>query len=163
MINIVEYNECLKKEVNKLMHDILVLEYGFNEFSHGILKADNKEFIQEHNKLWVALENDIVIATLGFLKIDDKNILLKKVYSHSAYRGKGISQKMLNMCINYVKEREYEYIHLETYQQLNRAIAFYEKNGFKQYKSSDKPEEKREIHYVLELANYSHKNRKCEE
>lgn len=150
MIEIMEYRHHLKKDVNRLMHDILVEEYGFKEFSKGILESHNKEYTQEPNKLWVALENGVVIATLGILEIDNKNCLLKRVYLESKYRGQGISQEMFNICLQYARKQKYQYIHLETYEKLERAISFYRKNGFEQW-TQNKSIGKKEVHYRLDL------------
>lgn len=156
MFEILEYIEGYKEEVNKLMHDILVEEYGFETFSESILAANNEEYLKGNNRLWVAVENGEIIGTSGVLEIDEQNILLKKVYVKKAYRGKGIAQKLLDLCIDYANEVGYEYMHLETYYRLERARKFYAKNGFVEYDNGyDKPQGD-EIRFQLNLKDLSY-------
>lgn len=133
MFEILEYTEKYRTEVNQLMHDILVKEYGFEVFSNGILESQNEEFLNGNNKLWLAIYDEEVIGTSGILEIDKSNTLLKKVYVKEEHRGKGVAQKLLNLCIDYANEIGYEYMHLETYHRLERARSFYTKNGFIEY------------------------------
>ena len=154
MVEIVEYKKEYTEKINKMTHEILVKEYGFDNFSEGILNSSQEEFLEEGNKLWLAIEEGEIIATMGILKIDDKNALLKRVYAKQEYRGQGISQKMLSQCIEYAILNLYQYIHLETYQRLERAIKFYQKNGFEEYDGEYEKEQGEEIRYTLDLKKY---------
>lgn len=155
MFEILEYTEEYKDEVNKLMYTILVEEYGFEVFSKEILKSENVEYLKENNKLWIAIVDGKIIGTSGILKIDDKNVLLKKVYVEETYRGKGIAQKLLDLCITYALEIGYEYMRLETYYRLERARGFYTKNGFKECEDGYAKPQGDEIHFQLSLKDLS--------
>lgn len=151
MIEIVEYNEEYRNRVNRVLYDILVDEYGFYDFKK-ILKEKNKEYLEEPNRLWVALlEGKEVIGTTGILEIDEKNALLKKVYVKKEHRGSGIAQEMLNICIEYALEKNYENIYLETYHRLERAKGFYRKNGFVEYEGNYEKTQGDEVRFVLDL------------
>ena len=80
MVEIVEYTEEYREVVNKIMYDIMVEEYGFTDFSKEILEATNEEYLMEENKLWLAKIEEEFIGTMGIIKIDEENALLKKVY-----------------------------------------------------------------------------------
>lgn len=150
MIEIIEYRREFTNQINKLTHDILVKEYGLEKFSEGILSANQEEYLQEGNKLWVATKDGQVVATTGIVRIDYENAMLKRVYTKSNFRGQGIAQKMLEMCIEYAILNSYKYIHLETYKRLERAINFYKRNGFKKC-IKDYLTEYEEEYYTLDL------------
>ena len=150
-MEILEYINDYKDTVNQLMHDILVDEFGFQNFSENILKSQNEEFCSGNNKLWLALDNSEVVGTTGLIEISEHHALLKKVYVKEAYRGKGIAQQLLNMCLQYAKDQGYDYIILETYERLTRARNFYSKNGFLEYYDGYQKNQGDEIRYRLDL------------
>ena len=150
-MEILEYVHEYKENVNKLMHEILVEEYGFNQFSNGILNSHNEEYFEGNNKLWIAIENGEIIGTIGIIEVSKHHALLKKVYVKETYRGKGIAQQLLNLCLEYAKSMNYDYIFLETYHRLERAKAFYSKNGFIEYDDGYDKTQGDEIRYRLDL------------
>lgn len=150
-MKILEYMDKYKNHVNQLMHEILVNEYGFEQFSEGILNSQNEEYFMGNNKLWLAMENDEIIGTTGIIEISEKHALLKKIYVKESHRGKGIAQELLNLCLDYAKEKGYDYVFLETYGRLERAKAFYSKNGFLEYYDGYEKKEGDEIRYRLSL------------
>ena len=158
MVQIVEYKEEYRKPVNRILHDILVEEYGFYDFK-DILQEKNKEYLEGANRLWVALlEGKEVIGTTGILEIDEKNALLKKVYVKKEHRGSGIAQEMLNVCIEYALEKCYENIYLGSYHRLERAKRFYAKNGFVEYEGDYEKPQGDEVRFVLDLRNYANRS-----
>jgi len=150
-MEILEYINEYKENVNILMHDILVDEFGFNQFSDEILNAQNEEYIMGNNKLWLAMEDGEIVGTTGLIEISEDHALLKKVYVKESHRGKGIAQQLLNQCLEYAKEKGYDYIFLETYHRLERAKAFYSKNGFTPYYTGYERPQGEEIRYRLDL------------
>lgn len=152
-MEILEYINKYKDKVNQLMHEILVEEYGFTQFSEGILNSQNDEYIMGNNKLWLAIENGEIIGTTGIIEISKKHALLKKIYVQESYRGKGIAQQLLNQCLEYAKNSKYDYVFLETYHRLERAKAFYSKNGFIEYHDGYEKKQGDEIRYRLNLKN----------
>lgn len=148
---ILEYVQDYRENVNNLMHEVLVEEFGFNQFSDEILNSKNEEYVMNNNKLWLAMENDEVIGTTGIVELSENHALLKKVYVKESHRGKGIAQQLLNQCLDYAKSLGYDYIILETYQRLERAKAFYSKNGFIPYYSGYERPQGEEIRYRLNL------------
>ena len=150
-MEIIEYIHEYKDHVNNLMHEILVKEYGFEQFSDGILNSQNEEYCMGNNKLWIAMEDGEIIGTTGIIEIDKTSALLKKIYVKENYRGKGIAQKLLNQCLEYAKNIGYDYVYLETYHRLERAKAFYSKNGFLEYHDGYDKIQGDEVRYRLDL------------
>ncbi len=150
-MKILEYINDYKDNVNNLIHEILVKEYGFKQFSNNILNSENDEYFMGNNKLWVAIEDDEIIGTTGIIEVSKNHALLKKVYVKESHRGKGIAQQLLNQCLDYARNIGYDYIFLETYHRLERAKAFYSKNGFLEYDDGYEKAQGDEIRYKLNL------------
>ena len=150
-MEILEYINEYKENVNTLMHNILVDEYGFQELSDEILNAQNEEYNMGNNRLWLAMENGEIIGTTGLIEVSENHAILKKVYVEESHRGKGIAQQLLNQCLEYAKEIGYDYIYLITYDRLDRAKAFYSKNGFIPYDDGYEKPLGEEIRYRLDL------------
>lgn len=150
-MEILEYINEYRDNVNNLMHEIMVNEFGFNQFSDGILNSKNEEYIMDNNKLWIAMEDGEIIGTTGIIEISENHALLKKVYVKESHRGKGIAQQLLNQCLDYAKDKGYDYVFLETYLRLERARAFYSKNGFVEYEDGYEKVQGDEIRYRLNL------------
>jgi diamine N-acetyltransferase len=56
---------------------------------------------------------------------------LQKIYVLSYYHGSGVGAALLETVINYAKQREPDFLWLDTHTSNVKAIRFYEKNGFK--------------------------------
>lgn len=63
-------------------------------------------------------------------KIDDVVAKIENVCCRKEFRGKGLSQKILDKIFIYAKNNGFKKIKLGTYEKLDRAIGFYQKNGF---------------------------------
>ena len=161
MVEIVEYTEKYREVVNKIMYDIMVEEYGFTDFSKEILEATNEEYLMEENKLWLAKIEEEFIGTMGIIKIDEENALLKKVYVKEEYRGNGLSQQLFDLCLEYALKNNYRFVQLGTYERLTRARNFYTKNGFYEYKGDFPKTRDDEIRFLLDLSQYA-KNKQLE-
>ncbi len=55
---------------------------------------------------------------------------LQKFYILPEYRGRGIGQKILDLCLNYARENGYSRCYIETVERMNAAETLYRKAGF---------------------------------
>ena len=55
---------------------------------------------------------------------------VKNFYVEKEYRGTGIAQDLLNILVEFAKEKGYKRLELDSYKEFERAISFYEKNNF---------------------------------
>ena len=89
-------------------------------------------YVLEDNAYWVAENEDgTVVAGCGIGHIDDEKKIceLQKMYCDEKYRGKGIAQELLDTALDFA-EKYYDFCYLETLENMGRARAFYERNGF---------------------------------
>lgn len=89
-------------------------------------------YVNEDNSYWVAENEDgLVVAGVGIGPLAGVPGVceLQKMYCISPYRGTGISQKLLNIALDFAREL-YSACYLETLDNMDRAKRFYERNGF---------------------------------
>lgn len=86
-------------------------------------------------------ETDGMIA--GYLKVnfgdsqtelkDSKSLEIERIYVMKDYHGKGIAQVLYSKAIEVAKEMNSEYVWLGVWEENQRAISFYKKNGFVEF------------------------------
>ena len=84
--------------------------------------------------LWVAERDGVVIGCCGIYPTEglpEGCAELVKFYLSNCARGKGIGKELMERSINSAKEMGYRSLYIESLPQYSRAIAIYEKQGFK--------------------------------
>ena len=134
MLKIVEYKDVYKEKVVDLLVQIILNEFDMNEDIEDIKNFDYNSYKNGGGNLWLAVdEEDNVIATSAIEVNSEKSeAKLVRVYLNKDYRGTGVATEMLNMAIDFAKNINFNRIILGTYKKLERAVRFYEKNGFKE-------------------------------
>lgn len=129
MIKIEQYVEEYREKVIEFFLSVCVDEFGFQEWEEDIKNMDNYTYKKEGGNFWIALnENNEIVGTIGLRNKGNAIGELKSMYVYEHYRGKGIAQKLLNTLMKFAVK--YEKVVLDTYRKFERAIKFYEKNGF---------------------------------
>ncbi len=98
----------------------------------------DKQFFAKGGILFVLEHNKKIIGSVGIIKHKPKLARLKKTYLQKQFRGTGLAQKLLNKAVNFAKQKGYKKIILSTTSQMKAAIKFYQKHGFKKYKTNKK-------------------------
>jgi putative acetyltransferase len=71
-----------------------------------------------------------LVGTAGMYRQSAASYELRKMYLDGAARGRGVGQRLLEVCIAFVREQGGQRVVLDTTEQMTAAISFYEKNGF---------------------------------
>jgi putative acetyltransferase len=82
---------------------------------------------------WVVEDEGVVVGTCGLYPVDapdDKTFELRKMYLRPAARGHGLGQQLLDEALAWARARGARRVVLDTAEPMQRAIAFYEANGF---------------------------------
>jgi putative acetyltransferase len=80
---------------------------------------------------WVAVDGGgSVVGTCGLFPVGSGDYELRKMYLRPASRGKGLGQRLLDASVAWARSQGAARIVLDTTEQMTRAIAFYEANGF---------------------------------
>ena len=140
IIKEVETNEELKKcdeFLNKLIKD----EKKYNDNINTNIKIDNyyERVCNENNKLFIAVENDIVGYI--FIKISDPNknaeiykeAFIDALYVEEKYRNKGIATSLIKKAKEYAKNMNAKNISINVICSNETALKLYNKLGFKDF------------------------------
>jgi len=110
------------------------LEEGFsNEKLTAELEDENSEFY------FAMLDNKVI----GYLKInfgesqtelkDNKALEIERIYVAKEFHGKSVGQLLYDKAIDIAKQKISEYVWLGVWEENQRAINFYKKNGFVEF------------------------------
>jgi putative acetyltransferase len=80
---------------------------------------------------WVAADDaEQILGTCGAFPVAPSVYELRKMYLLPAARGSGAGRRLLETCVAWARARGAHRLVLDTTEQMERAIAFYEKHGF---------------------------------
>lgn len=84
----------------------------------------------------VAEVDNKVIGTVAFI-LEENHARLKRMYVDTKFQGSGIAQELYEQIEKLIKGSGIHKIILSTYPQMKRAVSFYKKNGFKEFKKDN--------------------------
>ena len=120
--------------VVELVRDVLA-EYGMT-FGVGCetdveLESLPASYADRGGAFWVAFDADGTLAgTCGLFPEEPCTFELRKMYLRPRARGRGLGKLLFDASVAWAKSRGAKLIVLDTVEQMERAIAFYEANGF---------------------------------
>ena len=118
--------------------DFIELCHALDGFLNELVGGEEKraEYIP-YNRLddihdvFIAYDDNIPVGIAGFKKYDDECAEVKRVFVKREYRGRGISNKLMELVENTAKKQGYRYMILESGEPLVAAMALYRKWGYK--------------------------------
>ena len=134
-LTIETYTDINKKDVADLILHIQNVEFGIPITLE--LQPDLNEipgFYQTNNgNFWIAKIDDKIVGTISLLDIGGRKGALRKMFVDKDHRGKefGIGQKLLNILIDWAKQKGFTEIFLGTTEKFTRAQRFMKKMGLK--------------------------------
>lgn len=123
--------------IAQIVRDCLT-EYGYagrmdSAWGDPFLEHFSEVYIHDDDAYWVAENEDgLVVAGVGIGPMEGVEDVceLQKMYCIKEYRGTGIAQRLLDIALRFAKEH-YSSCYLETFENMERARRFYERNGFR--------------------------------
>jgi len=107
------------------------LRFGQGSKTDDELAALPGSYEQGGGAFWVAVdEGGRVMGTCGVFPVGAGDMELRKMYLHPSARGTGLGKRLLEESISWCRLHGAGRIVLDTTEQMTRAIAFYEANGF---------------------------------
>ncbi len=81
----------------------------------------------------------------GYLKVnfgpaqtdvhDDRALEIERIYTRKKYYGRGVGQRLFEQAVEVARQNHLQYMWLGVWERNDRAICFYEKNGFTKFGS----------------------------
>jgi putative acetyltransferase len=107
------------------------LRFGEGSKTDEELAALPGSYQQGGGAFWVAVdEGGSVLGTCGLFPVGPGDMELRKMYLHPGARGTGLGKRLLEESIAWCRANGVARMVLDTTEQMTRAIAFYEANGF---------------------------------
>lgn len=106
------------------------LEFGKGSPTDDELRELPASYVERGGAFWVADVDGDVLGTCGLVPIEPGTLELRKMYLRPAARGRGLGRALLETAVAWARARGAAKIVLDTTERMERAIAFYEANGF---------------------------------
>lgn len=98
------------------------------------------ELLDENSEFYFAKLNN---EAIGYLKVnfgisqtelqDNKALEIERIYVFKEFYGKNIGQKLFEKAIAIAQQKNLEYVWLGVWEKNDRALSFYQKNGFQEF------------------------------
>ena len=130
-------NESDNKHIAIILREVLIeMNIPKKGSAYEDPEIDNMyESYQSNRSIYFVVEEKGKIlggAGINQLKNGDVNICeLQKMYFHKSLRGKGIGDKMIELCLEFALESNYKKCYIETMPNMVNAQKLYIKKGFK--------------------------------
>lgn len=134
MLEVREIRAADVSDVVALVTDVLSefgLRFGVGSPTDEEVTRLPGSYVDRGGAFWIALEGrDGLLGTCGVFPVAPREYELRKMYLRPEARGRGAGKALLDTCIAWTRARGGERIVLDTTERMERAIAFYENNGF---------------------------------
>ncbi len=103
----------------------------------AITDGEDHAFYNQYNKssslknALIAYENEIAVGIGAYKEYDSQTVEMKRMFTLSEHRGKGIASKILSELEIWAREENYSFAILETGILQKEAISLYQKLGYK--------------------------------
>ncbi len=127
------YQPQYKQQVVQLVTHTQQIEFGVPityEQQPDLLDIEGFFRTQYQGELWLALQGETVVGTIGLLTIGQGHGVLRKMFVDPSCRGKGVAQALLQRLEQEAQQRGIRHLYLGTGDMLKAAHRFYEKSGF---------------------------------
>jgi putative acetyltransferase len=106
------------------------LEFGKGSPTDAELHDLPASYVDRGGAFWIAQQDGVLLGTCGVFPVAPGTFELRKMYLGPASRGLGIGKRLLDVAVAWSRDRGGTRMVLDTVEQMSRAIAFYEANGF---------------------------------
>ena len=130
-------NESDNKHIAVILREVLI-EMDIPRIGSAFEdpEIDNmfESYQSNRSKYFVVEENNKILGGAGINQLKNGDIYiceLQKMYFHKSIRGRGIGDKMIELCLNFALESNYKKCYIETMPNMVNAQKLYIKKGFK--------------------------------
>lgn len=106
------------------------LAFGVGSPTDEQLRTLPEAYTAHGGTFWVATDGDALVGTCGVFPVAPGTMELRKMYVRPAARGARLGVRLLDIAVAWARAHGAERLVLDTVEEMTRAIAFYEANGF---------------------------------
>jgi putative acetyltransferase len=107
------------------------LEFGAGSETDAQLLELPASYERAGGRFWVAQAENRLVGTCGVYPLEPGVMELRKMYLARAARGGGLGRQLLAEAVSFARAARATRMVLDTVDQMERAIAFYEAHGFR--------------------------------
>lgn len=128
-----QHNAAMASIIRNSLHEFDIDLQG-TVFADPYLDDMFTHFTVPNKVYFVAVQDGKVVGGSGIAPLDDTNMNvceLQRMFVDKAARGNGIGQLLMDICLSKAKDMNFKECYLETFADMHKAIALYERNDFK--------------------------------
>lgn len=150
-IQVVTFDRRYAGDFARLNYEWIERYFEVEEHDREMLDAPYEYVIEPGGQILFALAGDVVAGTVALLEAGGGTFELAKMAVSPDFQGRGISNKLMQACVDYARSVGKGRIFLESNTKLAPAIRLYSKFGFKEVPlAADSPYER--VNIRMELA-----------
>ncbi len=129
-------NESDNKPLAIILREVLIeMNIPKNGSAYEDPEIDDmyNSYKSSRSRYFVVEENDLILGGAGInpLRDGDLNVCeLQKMYFHKSLRGRGIGDKMIELCLDFAIKSNFKKCYIETMPNMTNAQKLYLKKGF---------------------------------
>lgn len=151
-IEIIPYRKEFNQHFYNLNIEWLETFFYVEEHDKEVLENPESYILDNGGFIFFALLNNEVVGTVALMN-EKEGWELSKMAVSPEYRGLKIGQQLMQFCIDFAKEREWNEILLYSSTILKNALYIYRKYGFREIPIGNSPYSRGDIKMVLKLDN----------
>lgn len=110
-------------------------EYNYGISFETYVGAGMYEFYQNYNpemdRVWICEHGNRIIGFVLLMHRENNTAQLRYLYLEPEYRGIGLGKKLMQLYMDFMKEKGYQSSHLWTTHELHTAASLYQRHGFR--------------------------------
>jgi len=151
MVEIIEYNDLYESDFRRINLEWLD-KYSLKEDLDVVtLNNPREKILAKGGAIFLAKANDEIIGSAALINDNDAVYELAKMAVVPSWQGKGISNLLMEKCLEKAEELGVRKLILFSHTSLRRAIGLYKKYGFGHVEVVDSPFATANVKMVLEL------------
>ena len=130
-------NESDNKHISVILREVLIemdIPRIGSAYEDPEINNMYESYQSKRSIYFVVEENNKILGGAGINQLKNGNINiceLQKMYFHKSIRGRGIGDKMIELCLNFAVKSNYKKCYIETMPNMVDAQKLYIKKGFK--------------------------------
>ena len=131
-VEVISFDASFQDAVTSLAEDILCREYAVLEdlSGEGDITDVAAAYTAPDSLFLLALENGLLVATGGVLRISDSDCELRHLYVEADRRRQGVASTLMGELLDFIRTRSYKRILLEVRPEMKDTIKGYARYGF---------------------------------
>lgn len=133
-VDIIPFEERYIQDFTEINVEWLEEFFVVEEYDIQILKQAKEKIIDQGGEIFFARVDNQIVGTVAMINRDELGYELAKMGVRPAYQGRKIGQKLMDVCLDYARNKGIKRVYLESNRIMKPAINFYYKTGFTELK-----------------------------